>query len=220
MNEFFVDLLPDDARRHIHRRSRLRLFKFGAALILTVTVGGVTSSFVELRHARAEHSVIVSMRDRANRVDELLANGVAERAALHAELGADSVLRSPVETTEIVATIANLLPQGSWLESLRVSLDETKLTRGAPAARPVYTVQMNGRAGSAEDVQALATSLRKTQPFVAVTVVEQRTAPRAAGGTDQQFVMRLRVNPALVASDEVVSSGASTITQPAAEVHQ
>ncbi len=206
MNEFFVDLLPEDARRVVRRRGHLRLFKFGAVLMATLAVGVVTSSFVELRNAHAEHNVIVSMRDRASKIDELLAQGMRESAALQAELGADSMLRSPVATTEIVATIANVMPEGSWLDSLRVTLDEAKAAKGAPASRPTYLITLSGRAPTAEGVQALAAGLRTTMPFAGVTIVEQRTAPKPGGSADQQFVMRLRVNPMASTSDDTVVS--------------
>lgn len=206
MNEFFVDLLPDDARRSLRRHQHLRLFKFATALMTTITIGLVTGSFVELRKARAEHDVIVSMRDRASRIDELVAQAVHDRAALHAELGADAMLRSPVTTGEVVATIANLLPEGGWLESLRVSLDETRNAKGTAPLRPAYLVTMSGCLPSAEAVQTLAGSLRKTPPFVGVSVVEQRSAPKAGGGLDQHFVLRLKVNPSTVVADEVANA--------------
>jgi hypothetical protein len=219
VNDFFVDLLPEDARRLVRQRAHMRLFRFGAALMATVAVGVVTSSFVELRNARAEHSVIVSMRDRASKVDELLAAGLREAEALSSELAADSLLRSPVTTTEVVATIANLMPTGSWLESLRMGLDEPKSAKGAPPARPSYLITMTGRAPTADGVQALAAGLRRTMPFAGVTIVEQRAAPKASGGVDQQFVMRLRVNPAATTSEETVVTRARN-DRSALEVNQ
>ncbi len=210
--EFFVDLLPEDARRTLRRQSHLRLFKFGAVLMAVVAVGVVANSLVHLRGARSEHDVFASTRDQASKIDEHIALGLQERAALQAELAADAILRSPVSATEVVATIASLLPEGGWLESIKVSLEESRTSKGALPARPAYQVLMNGRAPTAEAVQALAAALRKTQPFVGVSVLEQRTAARVGGGSDQQFVLRLKVNPTLTTSDEVVRNKDTAIT--------
>ncbi len=205
MSPFFVDLLPNDARVALRRRAQFRLVKLGAALALTLTTGIVAKSFVELRNARAEHEVIVSLRDRASKIDEQLAQGIDERAAIRCEIAADAILRSPVSTSTIIATLSHLLPEGSWLESMKVSLDDAKLGKSIAASRPAYTVLMNGNAPNAQAVQDFAAQIRKTAPFVAVTVLEQRTAPRAGGGTDQQFVVRTRIDPTAIDSDASTS---------------
>lgn len=210
MNEFLVDLLPDDARKHLRMRANLRLFKFSAALIMTVATGVVFNSVVELRKARAEHTVIVSLRDRASKIDTMVAAAALERTALQGELGADALLRSPVSTSEIIATVSSLLPQGSWLETLRVALDDPKTAKGAPPSRPSYTILLHGNAPTGDDLQELASNLRKTPPFIAVTVVEQRAVPRMGGGSNQQFVMRVRLEGASNATDAVVSKAPAT----------
>lgn len=207
MNEFLVDLLPDDARKHLRRRANLRLFKFSAALMLTLVTGVVISSAVELRKARAEHAVIVALRDRAAKIDTMVAAASRERQALQGELWADSLLRSPVSTSQIVATVSSLLPEGSWLETLRVGLDDAKQGKGAPTLRPSYVVLLHGNAPTGDDLQTLASTLRRTPPFNAVTVVEQRAVPRLGGGSNQQFVMRIRIDGDGTAAEPIVSSG-------------
>ncbi|MSR70011.1 MAG: hypothetical protein EXS17_06680 [Phycisphaerales bacterium] len=208
MSAFFVDLLPSDAHQALRRRVNFRLVKLGAALALTLTTGGVVKSFVELRNARAEHEVIVSLRERASKIDEQLAQGVSDRAMIRSEIAVDAILRSPVSTSTIIATISHLLPEGSWLESMKVSLEDARLGKTLAASRPAYSIMMNGNAPNAQAVQEFAAQIRKTPPFVAVTVLEQRTAQRAGGGSDQQFVMRARIDPTAANND------ASTSVQP------
>ncbi len=205
MSEFFVDLLPSDAHKAPRRRAHFRIVKLGAALALTLTTGVVVKSYVELRNARAEHEVIVSLRDRASKLEEQLAQGIGERAAIRCEIAADAILRSPISTSTIIATLSHLLPEGSWLESMKVSLEDAKLGKAIAASRPAYTVLMNGNAPNAQAVQDFAGQIRHTAPFVAVTVLEQRTAPRAGGGSDQQFVIRARIDPAAENNDESTS---------------
>ncbi len=206
MSEFFVDLLPSDAHQAIQRRSRFRLVKLGAALALALTTGVVVKSFVELRNARAEHQVIVSLRERASKINEQLAQSIGDRTAIRSEIAADAILRSPVSTSSIIATLSHLLPEGSWLESMKVSLEDAKLGKTLAASRPAYVVMMNGNAPNAQGVQDFATQIRKTPPFVAVTVLEQRTAQRAGGGSDQQFVMRARIDPTAANTDTETST--------------
>ncbi len=201
MNEFYVDLLPSDAHRALRQRANLRLAKFGAALLLTLTTGIVVKSFVELRSAHAEHEVIVSLRDRSSKIDAQLAQGISDRATIRSEIAADALLRSPVSTTTIIATLSHLLPEGSWLESMKVSFEDAKLAKSVGNGRPAYVVMLNGNAPTAQAVQDFAAQVRKTPPFAGVTVLEQRTAQRAGGGSDQQFVMRARIDPAAAAID-------------------
>ncbi len=201
MSDFFVDLLPDDARKIFRRRAHFRLMKLTAVLALTITTGVVFNSFVELRKARAVHEVIVALRDRSSKIDELVGRSVQERSVLRSEIAADAMLRSPVSTSEIIATISHLLPEGSWLESMRVALEEQKLGKTPALGRPIYVVLMSGIASNAQSVQDFASQLRKTAPFVAVTILEQRAAPRSGGQSEQQFEMRARIDPNAAQSD-------------------
>ncbi len=195
MSEFFVDLLPDDARAIFRRRAQLRLVKLGSLLALTVAIGVVVNSFVELRRAKAQHEVIVALRDKSNKIDELVGQSAQVRTMLRSEIAADAMLRSPISTSTIISAISHLLPNGSWLESMKVSLEEQKPGKTPTANRPIYVVYMNGIAPNAQAVQEFAAEIRKTAPFAAVTVLEQRAAPKSGGGSEQQFVMRARIDP-------------------------
>lgn len=196
MSDFFVDLLPDDARAIFRRRAQFRLVKLGSLLALTVTTGVVVNSFVELRRAKAQHEVIVALRERSNKIDELVGQTAEERALLRSEIAADAMLRSPISTSTIISAISHLLPDGSWLESMKVSLEEQKSGKTPTTNRPIYILLMNGIAPNAQAVQDFASEIRKTAPFAAVTVVEQRAAAKSGGGSEQQFVMRARIDPA------------------------
>ena len=200
MSEFFIDLLPDDARTIFRRRAHLRLVKLGAALVLTITTGVAFDSVVQIRKARAEHDVIVALRDRAGKIDELVGQALQERTVVRCEIAADAMLRSPVAPSSIIATLSHLLPEGSWLESMRISLEEQKAGKIAPTNRPVYLITMSGIASSAQDVQDFASDLRKNPPFAAVTIDEQRAAPKSGGGSEQQFKMRARIDPSMPAA--------------------
>jgi Tfp pilus assembly protein PilN len=193
MIDFFVDLLPDDAREIFRRRAQFRLVKLGSILALTVATGVVVNSFVELRQAKAQHEVIVALREKSNKIDKLVELSAQERTRLRSEIAVDAMLRSPISTSTIISAISHLLPDGSWLESMKVSLEEQKSMKTPVANRPIYVVMMNG---IAPNVQEFATEIRKTAPFVAVTVLEQRAAPKSGGGSEQQFVMRARIDPA------------------------
>ncbi len=195
MSDFFVDLLPDDAREIFRRRAQFRLVKLGALLALTVATGVVVNSFVELRRAKAQHEVIVALRERSNKIDELVGKSVQVRTLLRSEVAADAMLRSPISTSTIISAISHLLPNGSWLESMKVSLEEQKNGKAPANNRPIYILLMNGIAPNAQAVQEFASEIRKTAPFAAVTVLEQRAAPKSGGGSEQQFVMRARIDP-------------------------
>ncbi|MDA0213924.1 MAG: PilN domain-containing protein [Planctomycetota bacterium] len=195
MSEFFVDLLPDDALAIIRRRAQFRLVKLGSLLALTVATGIAVNSFVELRRAKAQHEVIVALRERSNKIDELVQQSVQARALLRSEIAADAMLRSPISSSTIISAISHLLPNGSWLESMKVSLEEQKSGKTLAASRPIYIVMMNGIAPNAQSVQEFASEIRKTAPFTAVTVLEQRAAAKTGGGSEQQFVMRARIDP-------------------------
>ncbi len=201
MSDFFVDLLPDDARKIFRRRAQFRIVKLGSILALTIATGVVFNSFVELRRAHAEHDVIMALRDRSSKIDELVNQSLQERSALRSEIAADAMLRSPVSTSTIIATLSHLLPEGSWLESMRIALEEQKVGKTPSTSRPTYLVMMNGMAPSAQAVQDFAAELRKNPPFSAVTVLEQRAAPKSGGGSEQQFVMRVRLDPSMAGSD-------------------
>ncbi|MSQ89959.1 MAG: hypothetical protein EXS01_00995 [Phycisphaerales bacterium] len=220
MNEFYVDLLPDDARRILRERASFRLVKLSGILALTIVTGVAINSYVELRNARAEYEVFAQLRDRASKIDEMVAKSTQERTTLRGEIAVDAILRSPVSASEIIATISHLLPEGSWLESMKISLEETKLAKGAISARPAYLILMNGIAPTPESVQELASSLRKTPPFTAVTVLEQRAAARTSGGSEQQFVMRARIDPTAAASAPAAATRpwAPAVTAHAASV--
>lgn len=214
MSDFFVDLLPDDARKIFRRRVHFRIVKLGAVLTLTVTTGVVFKSFVELRKAQAEHEVIVALRDRSSKIDELVSKSANERTILRSEIAADAMLRSPVNTSAIIATVSHLLPSGSWLESMRVVLEEQKNGKTPSTNRPIYVVMMNGIAPNAQSVQDFAAELRKTPPFAAVTVLEQRAAPKTGGGSEQQFIMRVRIDP--TAAESAVNNSNPSWTQTVA----
>ncbi|MSR44668.1 MAG: hypothetical protein EXS15_04825 [Phycisphaerales bacterium] len=204
MNEFFIDLLPDDSRKIFRQRAAFRLVKLSAVLALSITTGIAINSYVALRNARAEHEVIVQLRDRASKIEELVAQSVGERGTLRGEIAIDAMLRSPVRASAIIATISHLLPEGSWLESMKVSLEEQKLTKTTVAGRPVYVILMNGIAPTSQAVQDLAGDLRNSAPFTAVTILEQRAAPKVGGGSEQHFVMRARIDPTAPANDSTV----------------
>ncbi len=196
MIDFFVDLLPDDAREIFRRRAQFRLVKLGSILALTIATGVVVNSFVELRQAKAQHEVIVALREKSSKIDKRVELSVQERTRLRSEIAVDAMLRSPISTSTIISAISHLLPDGSWLESMKVSLEEQKSLKTPVANRPIYVVLMNGIAPNAQAVQEFASEIRKTAPFVAVTVLEQRAAPKSGGGSEQQFVMRARIDPA------------------------
>lgn len=206
MSEFFIDLLPDHTRSIFRQRAQLRLIKLGSLLALTIATGVVTSSFVELRKAQAEHEVIATLRDRSSKIDELVSQAIQERDVLRSEIAADAMLRSPVGASAIIATISHLLPEGSWLESMKISLDEQKHGKAVTATRPTYVILINGIATTSQAVQDFANDLRKTRPFAAVTIVEQRAAPKGSGSANQQFILKMRIDTNADESETVSAS--------------
>ena len=86
MIDFFVDLLPDDAREIFRRRAQFRLVKLGSILALTIATGVVVNSFVELRQAKAQHEVIVALREKSNKIDKLVELSAQERTRLRSEI--------------------------------------------------------------------------------------------------------------------------------------
>ena len=199
MSDFLVDLMPPEARRIPAMRRRMRLMRLAGVLAAVLVVGVVADSIAQARRAQVQRDVARSLRENAQRIDGLLADSLRERDLLKAELAASRLLRGTVPAADVVATVSHLLPREAWLESMRISMEEVRVTKDAGAkqgasaprlARPTYVVSIAGWAAAPEDVSEFASRLASMEPFADVGVTEQRGVP---GSRAQQFALRFRI---------------------------
>jgi hypothetical protein len=132
---------------------------------------------------------------------------------LHRYLSVYDRLALPVEQSDIVATITNLMPDRTSLSMLRMEVKESaagKGTDGAANAKPAVTpggagtvrtaapsrwmeITIRGYAQDNADLYEFERKLANTKPFAAVTVSENKPTDIARGRI-QEFAVNCRID--------------------------
>lgn len=123
--EFIVDFLPRDVRRRgvlatSRRRSMLLL-----GLLGSVVVGVACHSWNRFHEAEAHRGVSLALTTNATKVDDVIDRLANEQRELHRYLSVYDRLALPVEQSDIVATITNLMPDRTSLSMLRMEVKES-----------------------------------------------------------------------------------------------
>lgn len=213
MNDFFVDLLPKDAALLARQRTRFRTLLLTAALATTTVVGLSAHSFVASRNAAMSHSVASDLSRNIKDLTEMVAPLRREREQLGREMTAARGLRMPIETSDVLATVTHLLPDGTQLTNFSCQL--------APIANPAYAstpgasrasknktpevdsisptifvlqCELRGSAVDSRSLEQLVSYLTRTTAFAEVNVVDNRTAPSGAIGA-REFTIKFSADP-------------------------
>ncbi len=214
MNEFLVDFLPGDLRKSgmmltARRRSMLLI-----ALLCSMVVGAAAHSWNRYRQADAERAVSLQITTNSTKVDDVINKLAAEQQQLTRFLNAYERIALPFETSDLVATITNLLPERTSLGKLKVELEHEKVVRdekpaaakpakGAkaapaaaakPAKHPARWLQLTiqGFAANTADLYEFERKLAGTAPFDSVTVAECKST-EVPGAKIQEFSITCRV---------------------------
>lgn len=211
--EFIVDFLPRDVRRRgvlatSRRRSMLLLGLLGA-----VVVGVACHSWNRFHEAEARRGVSLALTTNATKVDDVIDRLAGEQRELHRYLSVYDRLALPVEQSDIVATITNLMPDRTSLSMLRMEVKESDAGKGpdgAAKAKPVAApssagnvrnpapsrwmeITIRGYAQDNADLYEFERKLANTKPFSAVTVSENKPTDIARGRI-QEFAVNCRID--------------------------
>jgi hypothetical protein len=214
--EFIVDFLPRELRRRgviatSRRRSMLLLGLLGA-----MVVGVASHSWNRFHEAEARRGVSLALTTNATKVDDVIDRLAGEQRELHRYLSVYDRLALPIEQSDIVATITNLMPERTSLSMLRMEVKEAASVKsievgsGAPAnAKPTAAVgvgnarttapsrwmeiTIRGYAADNADLYEFERKLTNTKPFAAVTVSENKPTDIARGRI-QEFAVNCRVD--------------------------
>jgi Tfp pilus assembly protein PilN len=211
--EFIVDFLPRDVRRRgvlatSRRRSMLLL-----GLLGSVVVGVACHSWNRFHQAEARRGVSLALTTNATKVDDVIDRLAGEQRELHRYLSVYDRLALPVEQSDIIATITNLMPDRTSLSMLRMEVKESaagKGTDGAANAKPVVApggasnvrtaapsrwmeITIRGYAQDNADLYEFERKLANTKPFAAVTVSENKPTDIARGRI-QEFAVNCRID--------------------------
>jgi len=209
--EFIVDFLPRDVRRRgvlatSRRRSMLLLGLLGA-----VVVGVACHSWNRFHEAEARRGVSLALTTNATKVDDVIDRLAGEQRELHRYLSVYDRLALPVEQSDIIATITNLMPDRTSLSMLRMEVKEsaaaaTATVNAKPAVAPggvgnVRTpaparwmeITIRGYAQDNADLYEFERKLANTKPFAAVTVSENKPTDIARGRI-QEFAVNCRID--------------------------
>lgn len=211
--EFIVDFLPRDVRRRgvlatSRRRSMLLL-----GLLSAVVVGVACHSWNRFHEAEARREVSLALTTNATKVDDVIDRLAGEQRELHRYLSVYDRLALPVEQSDIVATITNLMPDRTSLSMLRMEVKESAADKGPDGAAGVKPVTAPGGAGNVHtpaplrwmeitirgyaqdnaDLYEFERKLANTKPFAAVTVSENKPTDIARGRI-QEFAVNCRID--------------------------
>jgi len=215
--EFIVDFLPRDMRRRgvlatSRRRSMLLL-----GLLGSVVVGVACHSWNRFHEAEAHRGVSLALTTNATKVDDVIDRLAGEQRELHRYLSVYDRLALPVEQSDIVATITNLMPERTSLSMLRMEVKESVAGKGAdgspnaptnaklavaasgagnvrtPAPSRWMEITIRGYAQDNADLYEFERKLANTKPFSAVTVSENKPTDIARGRI-QEFAVNCRID--------------------------
>lgn len=194
------------------RRSMLLLGLLGA-----VVVGVAGHSWNRFHAAEARRGVSLALTTNATKVDDVIDRLAGEQRELHRYLGVYDRLALPIEQSDIVATITNLMPERTSLSMLRMEVKEAASGKSADASagaptnakpatasaavgnvRPTATsrwmeVTIRGYAADNADLYEFERKLNNTKPFTAVTVSENKPTDIARGRI-QEFAVNCRID--------------------------
>ena len=211
--EFIVDFLPRDVRRRgvlatSRRRSMLLL-----GLLGSVVVGVACHSWNRFHEAEARRGVSLALTTNATKVDDVIDRLAGEQRELHRYLSVYDRLALPVEQSDIIATITNLMPDRTSLSMLRMEVKESDAGKGPDGAAKAKSVAAPSGAGNVRtpapsrwmeitirgyaqdnaDLYEFERKLANTKPFAAVTVSENKPTDIARGRI-QEFAVNCRID--------------------------
>ena len=214
--EFIVDFLPREVRRRgvlvtSRRRSMLLL-----GLLGVMVVGVAGHSLNRFHEAEARRNVSLALTTHATTVDDVIDRLATEQRELHRYLSVYDRLALPIEQSDIIATITNLMPERSSLSMLRMEVKESASgksndsnanaqaneksaaavnTGNVPTAAPArwMEITIHGYAADNADLYEFERKLTNTKPFTAVTVSENKPTDIARGRI-QEFAVNCRID--------------------------
>jgi len=215
--EFIVDFLPREVRRRgvlvtSRRRSMLLL-----GLLGVMVVGVAGHSLNRFHEAEARRSVSLALTTNATKVDDVIDRLAAEQRELHRYLSVYDRLALPIEQSDIIATITNLMPERSSLSMLRMEVKQSASGKSndsnanpqanvksaaapanagnVPTAAPTrwMEITIHGYAADNADLYEFERKLTNTKPFAAVTVSENKPTDIARGRI-QEFAVNCRID--------------------------
>lgn len=211
MRHFVVNLLPSDVGERLRTRGEARRTGLLVSLLLMAIIGVSIHSWDHARRARAVRDASVTQRDTTIDVDAELARAESDRDSLNDFMKTYRRVALSIEMSDLLATIANLMPPKSTLTdlSIKFATRETTAIRGpaaptAPAApgaaRPppppppkrFLEVRVRGFALSINEVSAFERALAATPPLESVALSENRSL-ETPDGSFQEFVITAEV---------------------------
>jgi len=186
-------------------------------LLGSVVVGVACHSWNRFHEAEARRGVSLALTTNATKVDDVIDRLAGEQRELYRYLNVYDRLALPVEQSDIVATITNLMPDRTSLSMLRMEVKESaagKATDGTAnaAANPKPAVELSstgnvrtpvpsrwmeitirGYAQDNADLYEFERKLANTKPFAAVTVSENKPTDIARGRI-QEFAVNCRID--------------------------
>ncbi|MBX3354519.1 MAG: PilN domain-containing protein [Phycisphaeraceae bacterium] len=205
MRAFLVDLLPRDVRDRVRSQGEKRRFGLLLVLLVSCLVGVSLHSWDQARRARLIREASLVSRDRLDDVDVELRRLEAERQQLGAFMSTYRAVSLPMEKSDLLATIVNVMPIQATLTDLSMRLEERVLPQpanaaptapGAPPTSPpkrrVLEIRLRGYAASNAEVTAFERTLAATGPLARVTLGENRSL-ETPDGNFQEFVITAEV---------------------------
>ncbi len=208
MRIFLANLLPPEVGDRIRTRGSARRTGLLVALLLISLVGVSLHSWDAARRARAVQSAALSLRNGATDLDAELVRLEADRKRLNDFMTTYRRVALPIEVSDLLATIVNLMPPMTALTdcSVKFVTRDTAAVRapaapaapGAPPPPPppppkrVLEVRLRGFAATINEVAAFERALAGMPPLTGVTITENRSLD-TPDGAFQEFVITAEV---------------------------
>jgi Tfp pilus assembly protein PilN len=208
MNEFLVDFLPQDLRKSGAMLASRRRNMLLTGLMTLLVVGTATHSWNFCASANAALGVAQDRLDNTEKVDDALTKRTADEQQLEQFFRTYDLIHLPLEHSDLVATVTNLLPDKVSLSKLRLTIEraevpppkELKSDAGkeakpaAPMKPPARWMEVTilGFAASNTDLYDFERRLAAKKPFESVTITESKST-EVPGGRIQEFAVTARM---------------------------
>jgi hypothetical protein len=174
MSAPMIDLMPASIR--LRTRAGARTRKVIAACTCIAVLAGGAASWASLRldAMTARHAQAETLAGRALELEQQALRCHATAETIESAVAEYHQVGFPVSVSALVAGLAQTLPDGATLESLTLSLDDSKATATTESSR-VLRGGLAGFAASDEDVALLARRLSGKAPFSDVRLEYSRS---------------------------------------------
>lgn len=219
--EYLIEFLPPELRRQSIVRASRRRNALLVALMTFLAVGVGAHSWNMYRNAEVDRTLSVEVCKNSAKVDDFVIKLASDQQVITRFLGVYDQIASPLETSDLIATITHLMPERMSLAMIKLESEggirALAPVRGSEAgaaaggaskpkkaggkdAKPVapevpkrwMTATIRGYAQTNHELYAFERLLNRTAPLQSVTVTDSKTTA-IPGGQLQEFTITCRI---------------------------